>query len=331
MKKIIVAAFICIMSFNTFAKKVEFTVNMTGLVIDPTGVYVMGDFQSVAGYGVDWTPNTCLMTQDLTDTNLYHFSVDIPAFAKYEYKYLNGDQSYFSEVVPLESQVGYNFVDNRWIYVDSLDADTMHLAPLIFSANAPAGLNMIRFLVDMTTATVSSNGVHVAGSFQSNNPATHRLYSFQNNVYEIISYMPLGNYTYKFYNGNNSSDAETVPTACATSGERTIALTHDSVLANVCFSSCSTCYPSYVSNVKKESAIQLYPNPMDQKTAIYFNDGSTIHHIAITDVSGRQVFKQLMIQDQVYNLSRHALQSGIYTVTVENKEGARSSQKLMVE
>ncbi|MBK8686725.1 MAG: hypothetical protein IPN26_18020 [Bacteroidetes bacterium] len=46
--------------------------------------------------------------------------VDLPAFAKYEYKFLNGDQGYEVEVVPEESRANYNLSDNRWIYVDSL-------------------------------------------------------------------------------------------------------------------------------------------------------------------------------------------------------------------
>lgn len=331
MKKIIIAVCACVLSIGSFAKKVEFTVNMTGQFIDPTGVHVVGDFQAIAGYGPDWTPNTCPMTQDPTDTNLYHFTVDIPAFAKYEYKYLYGDQLYFPEIVPLESQVGYNFDENRWIYVDSLDADTLHLAPVLFSGNAPAGLNMIRFLVDMTTSAVSPNGVHVAGSFQSNNPATHRMYSFQNNVYEIISYMTLGNYTYKYYNGNSTTDAETVPTACATSGERTISLAADIVLSNVCFSSCSTCYPSLVSTMNKESDIRLYPNPVPDMASIEFNDQSLRHDLSITDISGRQVFNQQNITDQIYKLSVSSFKPGLYTLTIENANGTRNSRKLIVE
>ncbi|GBL35607.1 hypothetical protein EMGBS15_12020 [Filimonas sp.] len=140
----LLAATLCLTQL--FAKKVTFTVDMTGQTTKSAlGIHVMGDFQAAAGFGADWTPNTCLMMQDAVDTNLYHFTVDVPAFLKYEYKYINGDQSYEVEVIPLESQVGYNFDDNRWIFIDSLSADTTKLPSLVFGANAPLGLNMIRF------------------------------------------------------------------------------------------------------------------------------------------------------------------------------------------
>ncbi|HNF70915.1 MAG TPA: hypothetical protein PLP34_00780, partial [Chitinophagaceae bacterium] len=194
------------------AKKVQFTVDMTGQTKSANGIHVMGDFQAVAGFGPDWTPNTCLMTQDAADTNVYHFTVSIPAFNKYEYKFLNGDQSYEVEVIPVESQVGYNFIDNRWLYVDSLNSDTLKLPAFVFGANCEQGMNMIRFKVDMTSQTSTADGIHVAGSFQGNNPATTRMYSFGNNVYEIIAYMPAGsNYTYRYYYGNTTSTGETVP------------------------------------------------------------------------------------------------------------------------
>ncbi len=331
MKKIIFIALALLAIQNAFAKKVKFTVNMTGQANSALGIHVMGDFQAVAGYGPDWTPNSCLMVVDPSDTDIFHFVVDIPAFTKYEYKYVNGDQSYEVEVIPLESQVGYNFDDNRWIYIDSLDADTTELAPFVFGANAPTGLNMIRFLVDMTTTSTSSNGVHVAGNFQSNNPATDRLYSFQNNVYEIISYMTLGNYTYKYYNGNVIANAETVPGACATAGDRTINLTKDTVLGNLCFSSCSTCYPTFVTNAVYQSSIKMYPNPMHDYASIQFNDASQFHNIIITDLAGRLVKKQLNIQERIFKIEHSNFCKGVYTVCIENESGVRTTQKLIIE
>ncbi|GBL35606.1 hypothetical protein EMGBS15_12010 [Filimonas sp.] len=114
-------------------------------------------------------------------------------------------------------------------------------------------------MVDLTCQPYNSNGVHVAGTFQGNDPSTDRMYSFGNNVFEIISYMVAGSYTYKFYNGNTGIDAETVPSGCATSGERPINLTNDIVLSNVCFSSCGTCYPTLVNDPIFNSSVNIYP------------------------------------------------------------------------
>lgn len=332
MKKLVFILFASLPLTPLIAKKVMFTVNMTGqTTISALGMHIMGDFQTAAGVGADWTPNTCLMTQDAVDSNLYHYTVDIPAFAKYEFKYLNGDQSYEVEVVPLESQVGYNFDDNRWIFIDSLDADTMKLAPVVFSANAPLGLHMIRFLVDMTTQPYNATGVHVAGSFQGNDPSTHRMYSFGNNVFEIISYMPLGSYTYVYYNGNTSTQAETVPSPCAVSGQRAINLGIDTVLPNVCFSSCLTCYPTFVLPTAFDASITMFPNPMNQQTSIFFKDASDYHHVVLTDFTGRQIVKKLFVREKTLNIARATLSKGIYSVTVENNRGKRLSQQLIVE
>src|SRR4051812_22600711 len=106
------------------AKKVKFAVDLRDTVANITGVHIMGDFQVAAGYSSDLCPNCTPLTQETGDTNIYSIVVDIPAFAKYEYVFLNGDQGYDAEFVPDDSRVGYNFDSNRWIYVDSLADDT---------------------------------------------------------------------------------------------------------------------------------------------------------------------------------------------------------------
>jgi hypothetical protein len=206
----------------------------------------------------------------------------------------------------------------------------MKLAPVIFSQNSPAGLTMIRFVVDMTLETVSANGVHVAGNFQSNDPATHRMYSFKNNKYEIISYMVPGNYTYKFYNGNTVSNSETVPAGCSSSGDRTINQTNDIFLNSVCYSSCSNCYPSTIVETKT-SDLKIFPNPMSLSTMIQFGDHENIHHLSVTDITGRLVFYKSSVLNSSYLLSNNGLHKGVYIIKVETKSGKKISSKLIVE
>ena len=77
--------------------------------------------------------------------------------------------------------------------------------------------------VDMSQQSISPNGVHVAGSFQSEagfgsdwQPGTTRLTDDNNDkIYEVTLNVPPGLYQYKFINGNSWSDApETDFTAC---------------------------------------------------------------------------------------------------------------------
>ncbi len=331
MKKIFLGILSLVLFQLANAKDVKFSVDMTGQIKSAFGIHVMGDFQAAAGFGPDWTPGSCLMIQDATDTNIYHFGVNIPAFQKYEFKFVNGDQSYEVEIVPAETQVGYGFVDNRWIYIDSLNTDTMELAPVVFSQNAPQGLKSVRFLVDMTQETISANGAHVAGSFQFTNPQSHRLYSFGNGVYEIIDYLFPGNIEYKFYNGNTLASTEIVPSSCATAGDRTLLVANDIILNTDCFSACGTCFPASILNVEFQKNIKVFPNPANDVVHISFNDNENIHHIAIADLNGKILHKYLNINKNETAINTSELSKGLYYLIVSNNRNQRVSKTLIIQ
>src|SRR5690242_14171373 len=101
-------ALLLAVSASVSAKKMKFAVDMTGIVIYVTCMHIGGDFQTLAGFaGGDWQPNTTSIPQEGA-TAVYSIVVDIPAFRKYEYKFINGDQWYDAEFVPAESRVGYD-------------------------------------------------------------------------------------------------------------------------------------------------------------------------------------------------------------------------------
>ena len=94
MKRIFVVFVLLALAGSIWAKKVKFAVDMTGQTVNVTGVHISGDFQEAAGFvGGNWQPNTTLLSQDV-GTEIYSVVVDIPAFTKYEYKFLNGDLWY---------------------------------------------------------------------------------------------------------------------------------------------------------------------------------------------------------------------------------------------
>jgi hypothetical protein len=286
---LILFAFSCNLSF---AKKVKFTVDMRyfndNLI---TGIHVAGDFQAVAGYpGGDWQSGTTLMTSS-GDTNYYSVVVDIPAFRKYEYKFINGDQWYEAEFVPFESRVGYNFNDNRWIYIDSLTNDTTNIDPVLFGGNAPEGQFLTRYLVDMSNeATIATDSVHMAGNFQGWNNATHFLFSFTPGIYEIIIHDTAGTHEYKYLNGESMGNFENVPGACSTNGNRTQMVFKDSVLNAVCFSSCGACITgiSFLNN----SALKIYPNPSLGEFYLTPKNGIREAEVIITDMQGKILYRK---------------------------------------
>lgn len=316
------------------AKWVKFVVNMKGQAINPTGVHAVGDFQDEAGFpGGDWNSTSTILTQELGDTNLYSIVVNIPAFTKYEYKFANGDQFYEVEFVPIESRVGYNFNDSRWIYIDSLAADTQVVGPLRFSGNAPMGQYLMRFLVDMhEEAAVSPLGVHLAGDFQNWDPAAMRMYSFGSGIWEHIAYVDstVANAQFKYVNGNAWGDDETVPSGCATGFNRFLAVPNDTVLPVVCFKSCDPCLTVAIAQAW-ESKLTVYPNPAHESAFIRLDNYFEDWKMEVRDMEGRLLHNVEGSGEQAIRLERGDLKAGLYFVTVSDAQGHRSTQKLIFQ
>jgi alpha-amylase len=331
MKKLFTLLLFFVIVNNTMAKKVKFAVDLSQQIISPNGVHVTGDFQTIAGFsGGDWASNTTPLSQE-GSSSIYSIVVDIPAFAKYEYKFVNGDQFYEAEFVPVESRVVYNFNDNRWIYVDSLANDTSFVGALLFAGNAPDGMFLLRTKVDMQYETVAAEGVHIAGNFQSWDPATTILYSFVPGIYEVISYVTAGTYGYKFVNGNSASGYEIIPGPCSVNSSREVAVATDVVLSTVCFSQCGACTISSLNGINPGEAIKLFPNPSATFSKVSFNDNATSHKIYISELSGR-IIRTISTDalDEII-LQKESLTAGVYLVDVYNPEGNHAVLKWIIE
>lgn len=332
MKTIFTGLFIFISLFAS-AKKVKFAVDMSTYTISAFGIHVMGDFQAAAGYTLgNWQPGTTQLIQEGSST-VYSIIVDIPAFQKYEYKFINGDQSYEAEFVPDQSRVGHFFNDNRWIYVDSLANDTTFVGAIKFSGNAPAGLNLIRFIVDMSDeSAVLSNSVQLGASFQGFNPTKTIMYSFIPYVYEVISYTTQGTYEYKYYNGNTLSNAEIVPGSCAVNNNRSVQVASDTVLTKVCFSKCGACITaSMMENKFSANKLNVFPNPTNNFTNIQLNESLLPATISIVDVTGRVIQKNEHTGGEYFKLNTNNFNSGIYFVEVTYANKSFQATRLLKE
>jgi len=333
MNKFIIVITTIFFASGVSAKKVKFAVNMSGNIVNTTGIHVFGDFQTVAGFaGGDWAPNTTTLTRETADTNIYSIVIDIPAFAKYEYKFLNGDQSYEVEFIPVESRVGYNFNDNRWLYVDSLADDTTFVGAIRFAQNSPNGLTLVRFLIDVQNEpSIAATGIHVAGNFQGWDPAITRLYSFVPGVYEIIAYVTAGTYEYRYYNGNVAGATEIIPLPCTVNNNRQVVANHDTALSLICFSGCSTCVLTGISENKMATEMKLFPNPANSLTTLEFNDNDHLRTVTVSDLTGRVVRYYNSSSERYLQIYRHELDAGIYLVTARTVDGLPSTIKLVIE
>ncbi|MFM9944531.1 MAG: T9SS type A sorting domain-containing protein [Bacteroidia bacterium] len=329
-KKLIVSILI-LNSGWVFAKKVIFSVDMTGLEISPNGVHISGDFQTEAGYPKDWDSKATELSKE-TGTNIYSIEVTIPAFRKYEYKFVNGDMFYEVEFVPEKSRVGYDFNDNRWIYIDSLSDEVTLLPVFLFGGNAPSGKKMVKFVVDVQNQfAVDGKGIHVAGSFQNWNTATSSfMYSFGNKVHEYVTYIDSVNITFKFLNGAEENKFETITGSCVNSGgRRNIKVTSDTVLSEVCFSSCSDCPASIFKTEKNVSFASLYPNPSMGLTKLKINNPTGEYVLSLLDISGRIVQKIKMDRGEL-SIETTGFKSGIYTLEILDSNLGKTNLKLAV-
>lgn len=332
MKRIFLFALL-LSSFSLSAKKVMFRVNMQGQSVMPTGIHVTGDFQDEAGFAADWDPGTTVMAQDASNTDIYWCVVDIPAFAHYEFKYVNGDQGYEQEFVPFESRVNYNFLDNRWVYVDSLSNDTLMMPAVRFAGNAPAGKSLIRFYVDMTNeSSVSTNGVHVVSDMNSFSTTAAHLFSFDGIAYEYIDYVDSGLTTahqYKFANGNTGGDIEALAGWCQdANGYRSIVAPRDTMLPVVCYTFCAACNTVGIAETSSGSFTAV-PNPATSFVNISFAT-TGVRTVSVVDFAGREVYNE-QTSGATLPVNTSAFNAGIYFIRVMNSNGGVQLQKLIVE
>ncbi len=109
----------------------------------------------------------------------------------------------------------------------------------------------ITFQVDMQNQTVSPDGVHIAGSFGADgyadwDPAGIEMTDGNSDdVYTVTLTLTANtDYEFKYINGDEWADNETVPNECvvpSTTNRGYTTTTNDATLDEVCFSSCSDC------------------------------------------------------------------------------------------
>ena len=113
-------------------------------------------------------------------------------------------------------------------------------AVLFMGVTAFAQTHSVTFQVDLGSASANSNGVHVAGSFQSWSPSTTGLTQVgTSSIYSTTVSVSPGQLEYKFLNGNAWGDDESVPTAVNVgtngNGNRWAVISSDTTLPAVMF------------------------------------------------------------------------------------------------
>jgi type IX secretion system substrate protein len=223
---------------SVFAVDVTFTVNMSNETVSANGVHVAGGFDANGSSGIAWDP----AAYKLTDQGNGYFTFTLKLNpGKYEFKFINDNAWGGAENVPLGAQVGGGN-SNRWVYVDT--NATFSVDTVCFGRMADCGKIGVLLNVSMATQTVSSNGVHIAGSLQGWDPGKTMLYNPDGGpVYKYIYQADTGeSIEFKFVNGNAWGDDESVPGACAQNGNRFInSIQADTLYPEVCYAACDPC------------------------------------------------------------------------------------------
>lgn len=274
-------------------QQVTFRVNMTGLSVASSGVHVSGSFQSTGAAPV-------AMTASATLPNTYIYSIAIPNGQSVTYRFHNGSSASNAETVP--STCGVAGAQSTIFRSHSVQGDT--LLPAYYFGTCFSNLNPppppvtrnIRFRVNMVGQTVSAQGVYLMGSFQGNNPASTRMTALagQPNIYVFDTTLVLGDtIRYRYVNGNTITQAENVPTACASNQNRIHVLTTDVVLPAFLIGTCDTSLPQVAGRI---TGFVRYDNstqtPMTN-TTVRLLQNQQIIETQTTDANGFFAFSQV--------------------------------------
>jgi hypothetical protein len=188
--------------------------------------------------------------------------------------------------------------------------------------------------------TVSANGIHVAGDFQSEagfpgdwDPATTALVNIGGtNKWTVTLNIPAGNYAYKFINGNVWGDNEDINGDCGTGadGNRALTVSGDASI-EYCYNYCVLCEDVVGTNDPAfNAAIGMIPNPAnDMVTVSYHFEESAILNIRLMNQLGQEIMTQKVIgQTGNINFDLNTVPNGVYMVHCS--DGLRFSVKRLV-
>lgn len=199
--------------------------------VAPQGVHVAGEFQG-------WNPGANQLFDEDGDgiyTGLYTFNPAVLEEGDLVFKYINGnDWPFPNENISDECGAGGNRV------VALTEANTV-LPAFCFGQCGPCVAPVsVAIRVDMSNEDVTGDGVHVAGEFQGWNPSGTPMTEVEDGMYEVILDLSPGSYEFKFINGNDWGQDESVPSACAQNNNRFIEVLDEADQSfQACFGQCA--------------------------------------------------------------------------------------------
>jgi len=323
---------------SAFGKKVRFAVDMRYEFIMQTGIHMAGDFQTLLGYPTDWDSGSLELTQEGA-TSIYSVVLDLPAFQKYEFKFVNGihfyEVEFLSATYNTAAVVAYENSENRWLYVGDDNEDTLDLGNIVFSSNAPLDQFAVRARVDMEYEEVQDGEVYIEHNFNGTTQKD-RMFSFFGTTYEFFTYVEPGTYEYSYYNGDNQEDTED---ECGTV-TRSVTVSKDTILdelsvqninglvtlvgkdSALCFNACTICSeytPPVTLDVSDndDGLFTIYPTISSSNISIEKNPSVSKYNFALLSSTGSVLMKQTEISNSTTTIEKGELSAGTYILAIE--------------
>jgi len=255
----------------------------------------------------------------------------------YEYKFANDSWAGQETLLPGSScTVTTGNFTNRTITV-SQDA----VLPVVCWGSCSAcGINNgpfnVTFKVDMNQSGQTFTTPEINGTFNSwCGGCAPMSDSNGDNIWEITIPLQPDTFEYKFaYDSWAGQEALTEGSSCTITTNsftnRTIIVSADTVLEEVCWASCTPCSTGIESSDKSNKGITAFPNPANDR--LFFNGSSAV---GTTSVRVFNCIGSLVASKQFQSLSNASieiadLKNGVYFIEIENNNST-STQKVVVQ
>lgn len=302
----------CASSPNVYT--VVFQVDMSNVDSVFTTPEVNGTFNGWCG--------SCTAMFDPEGDNIWSVPVVLQE-GNYEYKFSHDNWLGQEPLVPGSSCTlsggGYT---NRAISVTGNDT----LEAVCYGSCTPCGQSSgpynVTFAVDMSEVGFSFVTPEVNGDFNvfcgSCAPMSD---PDGDQIYTITIPLNPGSYVYKFSYDNWSGQEELIPgSACTLTGSgftnRTLEVTENTVLSNVCWSSCEACIVGVEENAG--SVLRVFPNPANDRLNVALNSAENAV-VSIKDMTGRVVLQQASNRSSMLTLDVQSLPTGTYIVEISSE------------
>jgi hypothetical protein len=278
-----------------------------------------------------WGAGTALADPD--GDNIWEGTISLPVGDSVEYKFTADGWAFDESLTPGDPcTITTGGFTNRLLVVPGADTT---LGVVCWSECSACSIEVtfnVNMAWEVANGAISSDGIHVAGSFQGYNPgATEMTDPDGDGIYSVTVEMPLNqDLFYKFINGNDWAMAEASGdlAACGVSdgfggyNRNTAVGNADTSLAAVCF---TKCYDCAVSIDEALGNISLFPNPTSGAFTMERSELAGNIEVTVIGLQGQLLLATEWAAGQSeLNIDLSDLASGVYMVRLSAEGGTRT-------